>query len=321
MAQILYTLFATFIYVFVQKRPSNSSRAFFARLNSFIAIIIFIAIILFILILNGAAFNSLLMFPEIIIRNVINISSIVILGEFIKHRIIKSKSNFYVEIIVTILSIFFQIWALYFINIMLIIDLYTFFEVTFRIIIINICTTHLTKNSLAAPIILNLFFSIFTYISPLLPHISSISLYLIMSTVCFVSIFIKYIKEVKFSIVGLIITVAVFTFVLGLFPVYPKVILTPSMSGTLEVGDIAIIERNIDEILIGDVIHFVNHTGIDAAHRVVAFYYYFGVRKYVTRGDANYTEDTFAVHPNYVKGRVIYYIPIIGYPIVRLRGN
>ena len=110
-------------------------------------------------------------------------------------------------------------------------------------------------------------------------------------------------------------------FFIGLMPVYPVVILTDSMTGTLDRGSLVFVIRvppgeaytRVGEM---EIIHF-NHGGLDFIHRVIEFRYdRYGVREYITKGDANDIADPFPVAQGDVYGIARAYFPFVGYPLV-----
>lgn len=98
-------------------------------------------------------------------------------------------------------------------------------------------------------------------------------------------------------------------------------VLTPSMEPELSVGDVVIVKlAGADEIDIGDVITFHPSGDSDAylTHRVtqkMTDYEGTGVTCFVTKGDANETEDGFLLDSSRVVGKVVSHIPKLGYII------
>lgn len=99
-------------------------------------------------------------------------------------------------------------------------------------------------------------------------------------------------------------------------------VLTPSMEKALSVGDMVIVKLgNADEIEIGDIITFNPSSDSDAylTHRVtkkLQDYEGSKVTCFVTKGDANETEDSFLIDSSRIVGKVVFSIPKLGY-IVR----
>lgn len=91
------------------------------------------------------------------------------------------------------------------------------------------------------------------------------------------------------------------------FGVSPVIVLSGSMYPTFDAGDMIILEKvDPDEIAEGDVIcyFFENDKESAITHRVVEVQEQAdGSRIFVTRGDANNTEDRLAVTPDMIQGR------------------
>ncbi len=85
-----------------------------------------------------------------------------------------------------------------------------------------------------------------------------------------------------------------------------SVVLTGSMSGSIEVNDIVITHRQ-DSYAVGDVITF-DAGGSSATHRIIAA----DDEGYHTKGDANNTADMMPTEQDAVIGKVILVIPRIG---------
>lgn len=115
-----------------------------------------------------------------------------------------------------------------------------------------------------------------------------------------------------------VLSVILIWFSVGVFPVYPRVVLTGSMIPVLKPGDIALIERKEpDEVKVDDVLFFryKNNNGVDIIHRVV------DIKNglITTKGDNNPNPDSEAVSFNQVKGVMIGKIPYIGQLIIWLK--
>lgn len=96
------------------------------------------------------------------------------------------------------------------------------------------------------------------------------------------------------------------------------VILTQSMSPKIKAGDMIITFKTKDDVYaIGDVVTYISDgtytQGITVTHRIVKITLRDGETAYVTKGDANNTEDSPAVLTKNIMGKVILKIPKIGY--------
>ena len=108
----------------------------------------------------------------------------------------------------------------------------------------------------------------------------------------------------------------------GVFPLYPVVVLTSSMSGTFERGSLVFNEKiPAGEAFVrvgeGEVIHFVCRGRVEYVHRVIDFRHDIdGERQYITRGDASELTDPHPVQQDSVLGIVRASLPFFGYPYI-----
>ncbi|MGL6173555.1 MAG: signal peptidase I [Cellulosilyticaceae bacterium] len=114
-------------------------------------------------------------------------------------------------------------------------------------------------------------------------------------------------------------------FVVGVFSVYPKVILTGSMEPFIEPGDIILVKKfqiqeEIKILEVGDVIVF-KREGKSISHRIIAVVHQEGKDLYETKGDANESADTKWVRPEDLQGKVIKVVPKLGLPSLWLKGE
>ena len=122
--------------------------------------------------------------------------------------------------------------------------------------------------------------------------------------------------------VGAILIILI-ALVSGLFPLYMIGIGSTSMAPTINKGDAVILKKinpDKDSVKKGDIIAFTrsekNSKAITVVHRVAEVTTNKGKRVYVTKGDANKSEDTNYVTVSQVKGVVKVRIPLIAYPTI-----
>ena len=97
------------------------------------------------------------------------------------------------------------------------------------------------------------------------------------------------------------------------------VIATPSMTGELNQGDVALYKNLEDDpVNEGDVIVF-EKDGIVIVHRVVDIETINGITRYYTKGDANEDMDAGYIHRSNIIGHVDYKLPYVGFPTIWLR--
>ena len=84
------------------------------------------------------------------------------------------------------------------------------------------------------------------------------------------------------------------------------VVLTGSMSGTIEPNDLIVTHKQ-NEYQVGDIVTYQTG-GTPVTHRIVAVH----DNGYLTKGDANNTDDGADIQKEYVVGKVVLIIPKIG---------
>lgn len=108
-----------------------------------------------------------------------------------------------------------------------------------------------------------------------------------------------------------LVAVGIIWFSVGVFPIYPSVIVSGSMKPNIDIGDVIIVKRvDIDSISVGDVIQFQKNQ-LDIAHRVIEIGDENG--KFLrTKGDNNNICDNDPVMPDEIRGKVLFKVPKIG---------
>ena len=124
----------------------------------------------------------------------------------------------------------------------------------------------------------------------------------------------------------LLASVAFLWFCVGVFPVYPSVVLTGSMEPHIRPGDVVLIEKITEEKALyhlseGDIINF-KRDRITITHRIVAIVQdEAGNLSFQTKGDNNDAPDVQPVLPNDINGLVSHTVPKVGLPILVLRSG
>jgi len=298
----------------------------------------------------GVGYNSMVINRSIIVRNLWEIGLIVVLGDFIRYKLIKQtteKERRITVFILTIVLVYSQMGEIHRLTHGNMGVLDAFFELIFSSLVIGSVVSYFAiKGSFLLVALVSFVYTMTPYLIPILPTVSLVAFSIIISILAFISAIIYYFlfdknnkpsekiaeKRVarynKKTLVQRGMTIAliclIIAFVRGMFPIYPTVILTESMTGTFNRGSLVFIERiKPDEVFnriqTGDVIHFISHTGIEYVHRVVDITYdAHGERQYITRGDAVYLNDPSPVPQSEVLGIVHTFLPYIGYPMVLL---
>ncbi|MDO5062406.1 MAG: signal peptidase I [Peptostreptococcaceae bacterium] len=115
-------------------------------------------------------------------------------------------------------------------------------------------------------------------------------------------------------------------FCVGVFSIYPSIILTGSMEPMIYPGDVVLIrkmqkEEEIYALEKGDVINF-DREGITITHRIEEVISdEAGNRSFKTKGDNNQSADETVVQPNDVNGIVVNVVPKVGMPILAIRSR
>jgi len=130
-------------------------------------------------------------------------------------------------------------------------------------------------------------------------------------------------ENIFFFSASLLFLVAFSWFVVGVFPIYPSVILTGSMEPLIYPGDVVLIrklmsEEEVYKLKEGDVINF-KMGDITITHRINEIKSdEAGNLSFITKGDNNDAEDDWVVPPNDLKGTIEKVVPKIGLLILLL---
>jgi signal peptidase len=119
-----------------------------------------------------------------------------------------------------------------------------------------------------------------------------------------------------------IASVAIIWFSVGLFPLYPSVIITGSMEPVIKPGDIVLVKKSGGgDVRVGDIIQYYDKDDkIYITHRIIALNN--GKEKtLMTKGDNNNTPDFSPVSLSQVKGKIVSVIPKAGLLTLYLRSG
>lgn len=123
-------------------------------------------------------------------------------------------------------------------------------------------------------------------------------------------------------IVVSVVSVIIIWFAVGLFPIYPSVIITGSMEPVIIPGDVVLVEKvDSDTIQAGDIIMFDNGEGIFITHRVTGIIEDDNGRQFITKGDNNSSKDSEPSNESQFRGKIISIVPKIGLPTLFIRGG
>jgi len=137
----------------------------------------------------------------------------------------------------------------------------------------------------------------------------------------------RYKRDVKNEglasfIITTLLSVGIVWFVVGVFPVYPSVVVTGSMEPMIHPGDVILVKKiaDINEVQIGDVIQF-ERDRIRISHRITGVITKDGVPNYRTKGDNNNADDPQLVSPEQIRGEIIKVVPDIGWPTMLIKSG
>lgn len=347
---LTYILLTIFILVFKggYLRPKRNIPE--ANESVIWSLIILVIVMVIILTIFGASINSLTINFSTILRNLWEHGLILILSAIIRYKLFEGTKEQMQPTIIFTLTLVFAYSKTNAIHMLINSDislLIIFFELIFGPIVFSyIINIFAIKGSFLSVILISFIYGTIPYFMPVLPNLSSLELSLIINGIMVISLIILNIltddnrkmqksiekrmnRYAKKSIFNLMITISllslVLAFFIGLFPLYPIVILSGSMSGEFERGSIVFVNRVpqnevFNRIGAGYVVHFVNPHGVSYVHRVVEFRYdIYGQRTYITRGDANELVDPFIVPQDDILGVVNIFMPFVGYPYIFFR--
>ena len=345
---LVYITLAAAVYVFagIDERPVL--KAYDANMIAVLSIGLFGIVFLVLSVLFGAGTNMMAASFPVVIRNLWEVGSIVVLGELIRYKLIKNTDKHDRAGIVLILTVVLAyghmnalrmlfggdvaVWAV-------------FYESVFRPLVISAAASYFAiKGGFVSVVLVSFFYTMVIYLLPVIPNISSIVWALLISGLAFLTVVVCYSvidgkkraqrkrenrlakyfdkKPVYAYVIRVGVIAVVAAFFLGIFPIYPVAILTGSMAGTFERGSLVFVERVPQgEAFImvgeGEVIHFISRGRVEYIHRVVDFAHGAdGERQYITQGDASYLIDPFPVYQDDVLGIARATLPFFGYPYI-----
>jgi len=122
-----------------------------------------------------------------------------------------------------------------------------------------------------------------------------------------------------------IVSIVIIWFAVGVFPIFPSVIVTGSMEPLIMPGDVTLIEKitnnnELKKIEIGDVIQF-KRDEILIVHRIIDIVEEEGMVCYKTKGDNNSGEDKQLVTAENITGILYKVVPKLGLPTLIYRNN
>jgi signal peptidase I len=118
------------------------------------------------------------------------------------------------------------------------------------------------------------------------------------------------------------ISVLMIWFAVGVFNIFPNVIISGSMQPKIDIGDVVIVRKiEPDQVEVGDVIQFREiEQDVRINHRVVEIKEdERGLPLFITKGDANNSPDSNPVIAEQLMGKVVQIVPKVGWITIMLR--
>ena len=116
-----------------------------------------------------------------------------------------------------------------------------------------------------------------------------------------------------------VVAVVTVWFALGIFPVFPKAIISDSMKPDISRGDIVLLQKVDPNSLNEQDVILYALDNIQVFHRIIKIEYVQGVKHYTMKGDNNKDEDPKPVLGEQIIGKHIATIPYIGWPGILLQ--
>jgi len=344
---LIYAVLAVMVYVIMGLDQRPVRKAYSANMTAIISVAMFGIVFLLIAFLFGAGANVMTSSLPVVANNLWTNGVVLVLGELIRYKLIKTanpQNRTAIVFVLTIVLAYGQMNALRMLLHGNVLVSAFFFESFFRALVISaVASFFAIEGSFLSVILVSFTYTMATHLVPIMPDVAPLVWTLIICGLLFVTAVIYYFiindkkREVRLRekrmaryakkpILANAITAGVIcviiAFFVGVFPIYPVVVLSNSMADTFERGSIVFVERmppgeaylRVGE---GYIIHFISRTRLEYVHRVVDFQHDAdGERQYITRGDASYLVDPAPVPQDDVLGIVRAQIPFIGYPYI-----
>ena len=309
--------------------------------------LMYFALMLVMSLVDGYATNGMMTGTRSFFINLWTIGSYVLLSELIRYGIIRNapaKRRAAYAAIITAINIYVQIDGLRSaINYGIDGAAGFFFTAVLPPLMLNVLLTYMAYvGSLKSVLLLHAVYALSPALLPYLPATNKATWSALICTLMFVTAIIHHLftaggsraemlrerrwnrnQRASFSgmIVPILIILLILAFNMRLFPYYTVSVLTGSMTGTIDQGSIAIVEKvKANEVLAtvqkGDIIHY-SYGRAERLHRAIEFdYNAAGERVYITKGDANDRPDSYPVTQEQVIGIARGYLPYVGWPFV-----
>jgi len=346
---VFYAVILTAYIIFMGREkilaPFGDKTASSAMYAAMFILLLYVAAVFLSSILFGAVANRAVSdFPRVV-NNLWILAVPAIIGEALRLRIIRSTFKYRVFVIVALVLIF----SFAHFNVLNrgVSDTRRFIEAFFILMIPALCMNgFLTYMAFRSPlrvlIIVRCLF-LFPNLSPAIPNAGGEIWAAVSCGILFFAVLIyhanlqpseggfqrkarkRLIKHSVPSLALLSLTLAIFAaFFLRAFAYFPTVVVTSSMSGEIEIGSVAIVEKihedeAAERVRVNDIVLFQRGER-EILHRIIEVYQNeFSETVYITQGDANPVPDREPVTTEQIVGVVNSYIPYAGYPVVVIR--
>lgn len=347
--QFVYFVLAAVVFFFVGRSKRPVRKAYQANIVAVCTVFIFFAMIVFVSFFFGGGRN--IMTPSIgaVLRNLWIFAVPVLLGEYIRFKLIKNSPDTHRLVVLVVLTLVFAFANLSNVRQVAMsgFSLADFlFESVLPALTISAVLSYMSiRGTYVSVAVVSFVLILGNTFSPFLPIVDVIVWALLISVLAFaVGVLFYYLTDdssaaqrkrlnraAKYSggnpvrmFLSIVFMGLVIAFFLNVFPVYPVVILTGSMTGTINRGSLVVMRRiPANEVLhrvqVGDILHY-NEGRHEFVHRVIDFYYNSdGIREFITKGDANEFPDRGTLLQEDVIGTPVFTVPFIGYPNVVFR--
>ncbi len=214
----------------------------------------------------------------------------------------------------------------------------TSFTVILPVLCKNAFLTYLGyKTSVGNNIIYRILMELPTYIIPIIPNLGN---YLSNTVLTVIPILLLYylnktyfskkekiidsrrdLKRRKFGALITVLLVVILSFMIALVSGVGRYLAltigSGSMTGTIDKGDVVVLDKKDKKVSEGNIVAFKKE-GVILVHRVVDIQNIHGVRYYHTKGDYNKTEDNWLVEDKDIVGKYKFKFKFIGWPTVKL---
>lgn len=123
--------------------------------------------------------------------------------------------------------------------------------------------------------------------------------------------------EKAFTFIGIIFLALIIYLISDRGTFYAMAIGSQSMTGTIEKGDVVIINKKKKEYEVGDILA-ADVNGTIIVHRITEKNKIEGGYVYTTKGDANNAEDFWEVKESMIKGKAVLRVRYLGWPTIKL---